>query len=298
MTQVAAGDARRHDIAFSLLGEMRADLGESPLWCAQEQCVWWVDIEGCRVLRTRLPGGETTAWSTPEMAGFVVLTAPGKPAVGMQSGIFLLDTATGGLERIVTLDAPGMRFNDATVDAAGRLWAGTMAIDVGSAPGALYRIGADRSAHEVIVGPLTINGLAADQTRARLYVSDCHPSVQTVWRFHCDPATGALSGRTTFARFHDLAGRPDGAALDADGNYWIAAVGGGCLHVFSPQGMLLATHETPFDLPTKPAFCGANLDTVLVTSKRDAASGGHLAIGQASDERKCAGHPAHHWNIA
>ncbi|WP_170317825.1 SMP-30/gluconolactonase/LRE family protein [Paroceanicella profunda] len=259
--------------AFAALTDTRADLGESPVWCPEQDVIWWVDIAGRRLLCTPRAGGATRAWPTPEEPGFVVLTGPGAPAVGMESGVFAFAPASGAFTRIVALDAPGTRFNDATVDAMGRLWAASMDITLRQPLGALYRV-RGAGAERLFGGLSTANGLAADLGRGRLYLSDSHPTVRRVWTL---PLTGATPGpRQDFARFEGTDGRPDGAALDAAGNYWIAGVDGGALHVFAPDGGRIARHATPSATPTKPAFCGPRGTTLCLTSK-----GGPLCAAQA-----------------
>lgn len=282
-------------VRFDVLSSVRAALGESPVWCDRGACVWWVDIDGRALMRTRYPGGETDTWTTPEMPGFVVLTEAGPPAVGMESGIFLFDAHTGGFERAVPHRIPGQRFNDATVDDDGVLWAGTMSIADPAPAGCVYRIAADAAAVPVLDGFITPNGLAADASRRRLYVSDSHPTVQTVWTCDLDPA-GRPGPRVPFAAMHAMAGRPDGAALDRDGNYWIAAVGGGVVHVFSPGGAHLCELATPFAAPTKIAFGGPDASLALLTSKGGAAPQGALAVAGLSGTGQAGRAPAR-WRL-
>lgn len=269
------------NLHFEVVSSVRAALGESPVWCDRGTGVWWVDIDGHALLRSRCPGGETDRWTTPETPGFVVLTEAGSPAVGMESGIFLFDPDTGGFERVVPQGTAGLRFNDATVDAEGVLWAGTMAIADAAPVGTVYRIAADAVAAPVLDGFITPNGLAVDASRRRLYVSDSHPSVQTVWTCDLD-ATGRPGPPMPFVAMHAMAGRPDGASLDRDGNYWIAAVGGGVVYVFTPDGAHLDTVATPFAAPTKIAFGGPDAALALLTSKGGPAPEGALAVARLS----------------
>lgn len=272
-----AAAGARGDVRFDVLSDTRAVLGESPAWCDRESCVWWVDIDGRALMRTRFPGGKTDLWPTPEIPGFVVMTESGPPAVGMESGIFLFDPRTAGFERTVPREIQGQRFNDATVDPDGVLWAGTMSIPEPAPVGVLYRIGADGAAEPELDGFITPNGLAVDSRRRRLYVSDSHPSVQTVWTCDLDPA-GRPGGRTRFVSMDGMTGRPDGAALDLDGNYWIAGVGGGVIHVFSPDQDHLREIDTPFAAPTKIAFGGPDTAFAFLTSKGGRPPDGALAV--------------------
>lgn len=262
--------------AFKPISTVTAELGESPVWSAAENAVWWVDIPCKRVHRTDLADHSTRSWTTPEQVGFVALTANGIVA-GMESGLFAFDPASGVFDLIYRLADAGVRFNDATTDPAGRLWAGTMDIENRRAAGRLLRIDPDLSVTTVISGMRIPNGLAVDAARGRLYVSDSHAEYQTVWAADIDIASGGIGERRVFARFDNLPGRPDGAAIDAQGNYWIAGVGGGEIYVFTPDGELAQTFATPMDSPTKPAF-GDNL--LFLTSKSGNGGGGRLMAAQ------------------
>src|SRR5690606_17956305 len=79
-----------------------------------------------------------------------------------------------------------IRFNDATVDAVGRLWATTMPLANDSAEGAIWVFSEDWRMHRVAGGFRTPNGLAFDVTRSRLYFSDSHPTVRRVWHAEWD----------------------------------------------------------------------------------------------------------------
>ena len=90
--------------------------------------------------------------------------------------------------------------------------------------------------------------------------------MQTIWTFDYDLDDGALSNRRVFATTHDLPGRPDGGTVDADGCYWSANVGGGCLVRFDPEGRIDQTIEIPTEKPSKVAFGGPSLDVMYTTS--------------------------------
>ena len=236
-------------VPFSDLG---AAHGESPVRDPRDGAIWWVDTAGRRLLRTGADG-RSRAWDTPERPGFVQI-ASGHALIGMESGIFRFDPETGRFARRARLDLPGQRFNDACPGAAGTIWAGTMDLENRRANGVLFRFDAAEDRLEPLLGGFrTLNGLAWDGRRRRLYVSDSHPDVQRVWLLPLDPA-GGLGACRDFARFDRLAGRPDGAMLDAAGGYWIAAVGGGRLYRFGPDGGLSHDCALPLPRPTKPAL--------------------------------------------
>ncbi len=133
-----------------------------------------------------------------------------------------------------------MRFNDGRCDRQGR-WAGTMVRDMSLARpvGGLYRSAAGLSAPQV-QGLVTQNGLAFSPDGRTMYLSDSHPTVQTIWTLplHDDGTVGErrLRGYDRPAR------RPDGAAVDAEGCYWICANDAGLVHRFTPDGRLDQFH--------------------------------------------------------
>ncbi len=257
-------------------GHLPARLGESPCVDVDGEAVWWVDVDGKKLFRTSCATGETLTWETPEFPGFVVMTAAGYPAVGMQTGIFAFLSGTGRFEMLVGLDMPGCRFNDATVDANGRLWASTMALDAQRGRAAIHLVNSMHGFHTVVDGLAIPNGLAVDAARQRLYYSDSHRSVQSIWVLPTDDVPGVVGEEEPFATTLKLAGRPDGAALDADGNYWIAGVDGAEIYVFEPEGQMKSTLAVPCPEPTKLCFAGDDLRTVLLTSKGNGETGGCL----------------------
>src|SRR5690606_22042218 len=87
---------------------------------------------------------------------------------------------------------------------------------------------------------------------------------------------GALGTRREVARPAPAIGRPDGAAMDAEGGYWSAGVFGARLNRWLPDGTLDRSIELPLATPTMPCFGGEGLRTLFLTSLRlpDAPAGG------------------------
>jgi sugar lactone lactonase YvrE len=255
----------------------RIQLGESPCQDPESEDLWWVDVSGRRLLKTNIVSGETEVWETPEYPGFVVLTATGVPAVGMQSGIFKFVSETGSFELMIRFDQDGCRFNDATVDQRGRLWASTMALDAQAGSAAIHLVTGDGGL-ETFVDRLSIpNGLAVDLERGRIYYSDSHPDTQKIWVMPLEARSRPAGEAAVFASTKDLRGRPDGAVLDQDGFYWIAGVDGAELYVFDLHGVIHDIIPVPFPAPTKVSFSGNDNRLIVVTSKNKGKNGGYLA---------------------
>ncbi|MGG2424883.1 SMP-30/gluconolactonase/LRE family protein, partial [Ralstonia pseudosolanacearum] len=117
------------------------------------------------------------------------------------------------------------------------------------------------------------NGLAFSPDGRTMYLSDSHPRRQQVWAFDYDIDTGTPSRRRLFIDMRQYPGRPDGAAVDVDGCYWICGNDAGLVHRFTPEGVLDRSIALPVSKPAMCAFGGAGMDTLLVSSiRRDDAS--------------------------
>ncbi|QMW21458.1 SMP-30/gluconolactonase/LRE family protein [Sandaracinobacteroides saxicola] len=250
------------------INDVRAEVGESALWDPRAGCLYTVDVWGRALWRHDLASGAAKPLLVPEMAACVVLAEPGV-LIGCET--HLLAAAPGAWRRIEA--PPGHpathRFNDAVVDPRGRLIIGTMKLSaLGAEPsGTLYRL--DRGGWEVIdEGLWILNGTAMSPDGRTLYYSDSHPDVRTIWARDYDAESGALGERRVFVDTAGMAGRPDSASTDAEGNYWIAGINGGVVYGFAPDGRLIREIAVPVENPTRVAFAGEELKTMVVTSMR------------------------------
>ncbi|MGE7993240.1 glucurono-1,5-lactonase [Pseudomonas sp. NPDC089554] len=257
-----------------LIVDARNGTGESPVWHPVEQALYWVDIPARQLHRWQ--AGTHQTWQGDEMLACIARTQQGWVA-GMQSGIFQLAPQADGtlasqLLSPVEHAREGMRFNDGRCDRQGRFWAGSMLLDMaqGAPVGALYRHDREGQLHLVLEDLIVPNGLAFSPDGTRMYLSDSHPDVQTIWVFDYDTDSGTPHNRRLFVDMHALPGRPDGAAIDQDGCYWICGNDAGLVHRFTPDGRLDRSLPVPVKKPSMCAFGGANLDTLFVTSIRPA----------------------------
>lgn len=260
---------------FRPLGRYRAQLGEGPILSQDGKSVWWVDTEGHRLIRTDIETEAETVWSMPEAIGFVA-EAWRQVVVGMQSGLFCFQPTTAALTLIPGTDpGPGMRYNDACVDASGAIWTGTMDMDGETPRGVLMHFAAPGPGRTIASGLRRINGLAHDQIHAELVMSDSHPASREIWRI--DLASGCVTlPSEPLTRLRDREGRPDGACTTADGRYLVATLEGGALLEISRTGARGELIQLPVALPTKAA-CDIT-GRLFVTSKMSSSLGGRLLV--------------------
>jgi sugar lactone lactonase YvrE len=242
-----------------------AELGEGALWHAATDSVYFVDIKGRQIYRCASDGGARHSWPAPQQVSFIVPLAGGGFACGLEDGIYRFDEAGGTftLLRAVEADQPSNRFNDGFVDHQGCLWFGSMDNGEQQPTGALYRIGAAGQFEAVDRGYVITNGPAMSPDGSTLYHTDTLK--KEVYAFDVQ-AGGGLANKRLFASFAGRAGHPDGMAVDADGNLWVALFGGARIDRFSRDGEL--TGSVPFPVPniTKLAFGGEDLRTAFVTT--------------------------------
>ena len=260
-----------------LIVDARNAVGESPVWVPQENALYWVDIPNGGLQRWSADTGHVASWKAPEMLACITRHRSGGWVAGMESGFFRLHPHSDGSldsELLATVEhsRADMRLNDGRCDRQGRFWAGSMVLNMGlNAPeGRLYRYSAGQTgvSEAQLDGFIVPNGLAFSPDGKTMYLSDSHPDVQLIWAFDYDTETGTPSNRRIFVDMNHFPGRPDGAAVDAEGCYWICANDAGLIHRFAPDGRLDFSLEVPVKKPTMCAFGGSNLDTLFVASIR------------------------------
>ena len=283
---------------WQVLGSGRYALGESPFWHPLEQMLYWVDITGRQILRANVYMGEVQCWAMPGEPGCIAPAASGGLVIALRDGVYRAPDWGGALQPLTTLpyDTATVRANDGKCDALGRFWVGTIDETKSQQAGALFSIDARQGSPVVqcqVPGALTANGLAWNPDNTRLYWADTPRHCVRAWDFALadnllgvaqdflqfaskpagwQPPHGASSGRPA-----DYGGRPDGAAVDVDGNYWVAMYEGSRVCQFAPNGTLLATLPVPLCCPTMPCFGGEDLRTLYLTSAAHGRSASELA---------------------
>jgi sugar lactone lactonase YvrE len=241
-------------------------VGESPTWDDRTGDLWLVDILAPAVLCIRAHG-EILRFPMPALIGCLALCESGRIAVGLQTGVHLMDPETGALERLCDPDGgrPHSRLNDGKVGPDGHLWVGTRDEAIPQTGNArLYRVAPSGQFTQVLDGLKTSNGLAWSADGRTMFHSDS--SGQFLQSFAFDPETGALGPARRLFDFTNAEGRPDGAATDMDGTYWSAGVLGGKLNRLDAEGRIIEVYQLPVSGPTMPCFGGADLKTLYITS--------------------------------
>jgi sugar lactone lactonase YvrE len=247
-------------------------VGEGPLWVPEEKALYWVDIDGRAVNRLCSASGKHEQWAMPAEPSALARDARGGLVVAMRSGFVHLDTDNGELTPIAPApyDQSVTRFNDGKVDAAGRFWVGTIYEPRDKPAAEMYVLERGEVRKAWSGGMTNSNGLGFSPDNKTMYHADT--ATHRVRCFDFDVKTGAVSNEREVRRFSDdksspaYGGRPDGAAVDSEGNYWVAMFEGGRVVKLSPSGDQLDEIKLPVRCPTMVAFGGADLRTLYITS--------------------------------
>jgi sugar lactone lactonase YvrE len=242
-------------------------LGEVPLWGAQTQKLWWIDIYA-PALHSYDPRNNAHA-SVPlpgKIVGSFAMRQSGGMVIARNDGFFSFDPATGASSLIACPepDKPEHRLNDGKCDRRGRYWVGSMHATIREPRGTFYRIDPDHSVHPMFDGFILPNSVAISPDDSTFYFADTLSF--TIWAFDFDLDAGVLSNRRVFADTKSHPGRPDGSTVDTEGFLWNAEMAGGRIVRYAPDGRIDRTIPLPVSRPTSCGFGGSNLDTLFITS--------------------------------
>jgi len=271
MSVVRAG----REIRTRCLVNPGCSLGEGPMWDPHSQRLYWVDILENRIYRHDPADGSTHSWTTPEHVGFVVVKPDGDLIAGFKSGlhhVMLNDDATVTSSRIDRVDdnRDDVRFNDATFDAEGRIWACTLGGTPEEPLGTYYCYDSALNRCTVDDGYLVANGPALSPDRSLLYTVETsgHPGRRKGVYVLRVTSGGALEEQRLLIPWDAYDSSPDGVVADSDGNLWLGEFRGNVLRCFSSDGAQIASLPLSAWNVTKAAFGGERLDRLYVTSAR------------------------------
>ena len=244
-----------------LIWDVKAELGEGPVWDARRQVVWFVDIKGRKLHRYGVDDGAKASWDTPDQTGFALPASDGSMVCGVRGGLYRFDPDTGAFALIVRVeeDRPQNRLNDGFVSPDGSLWFGSMDDSEDTVSGALYRF-RDGVVTRHDDGYRVTNGPALSPDGKTLYHHDT--TERRIYAF--DHSDGYLTNKRLFAETTD--GYADGPSVDADGVLHVGLFNGWGVAQFSPTGERIGTIRLPVQTVTKAAFAGDDLRDLYCTT--------------------------------
>ena len=250
-------------------------LGEGPLWHPERQQLFWFDIIGKRLLSQK--DGEPLEWQFDEHVSAAGWVDSDTLILASETALWKFDLETGEQEYLVALEAdnPVTRSNDGRADPWGGFWIGTMGKEAEPGAGAIYRY-FKGELRKLVPDVQISNAICFDKTRNCAYYTDT--LTRLVMRQPVDSESGwPVGAPEVFLDLNDQTSGPDGAVVDREGNLWLAQWGASRVAAFSPDGAFLRAVEVGGQHSSCPAFGGADLTTLFVTTAREGIDADTLA---------------------
>ena len=245
--------------------DIKAVLGEGPLWWPEQGRLLFVDIKAPAILSWH-PTQPTRRYALDSEIGCMVHRRSGGFVAALRKGLAVVELEPFAVEPFLPFesDMPGNRPNDGKCDPSGRLWVASMDNAVKAASGAIWRLGADHALIRMAKGHIVGNGFGWSCDGRTMYFTDSEN--RTIFAYDFDPANGSLGQRRVFATIAADAGYPDGLCVDGENYVWSAHWDGARITRYAPDGTVDRVIAMPVPRPTSLAFGGADLDRLYVTS--------------------------------
>jgi len=237
-------------------------LGEGPVYDEINDMLYWVDILGRKIYRSKLQG-DLSYFHLDDMVSAVVLTDKDELIAAAGHNLYLV-SESGSTKKIAEIEK-GMntRFNDGKVSPDGLLVIGTMDLEEKNPIGSLYSF--DGKNFRTLLSGMTIsNGLAWDVKRKLFYIIDSPTKKVSVYEFDKSMSIRYVG---VAADLKNEDGVPDGMTIDADGMIWVAVWGGGKIIRFDPfSNKKILEINVPTKKTSSCTFGGKGMNTLFITS--------------------------------
>ena len=258
------------------VGDYRAELGETPVWCQRTQSLLWVDILAQRVLRYWPETKKTEIHDLPSITSAVLLTEKRNLFLLVSiDGIHLYDYDLKSRQTICGyFGAEGTRPNEAAIAPDGSLWFGTLDLKEEKNNGAWYRYEAGADTPEMMLDNVGITNTLV-WYEGKVWFADTRKN-----RFYSANARRINPQKISCFSSGDKS--PDGSALAQNGWLITACWGSHCLlRQQINQGELLTLDTAPLPV-TQPSCCtfgGPDMTELYITSARKTLEAPHALEG-------------------
>lgn len=242
-------------------------LGEGALWHPRRQQFFWFDILAGRML-SQDDAGRPLEWRFGRMASAAGWIDDHRLLVATDTALIVMDLRDGATHAEFPLesDRADTRSNDGRADRQGGFWIGTMGRKAEAGAGAIYRF--HRGTIRRLVDGITIpNAICFSPDGRTAHYADTDRGM--VWRQPLDADGWPVGERQVWLDLSGQGWSPDGAVIDAAGGFCCAIWGQGAVVRFDAQGRQTHRWDVGGVHSSCPAFGGADLTQLLVTTARD-----------------------------
>ena len=260
---------------MEVIADFACTTGEGPLWHAEHECLYWLDIPDGELYRYQPATGQShLVYQADRQVGGFTIQANGDLLFFME-GCRIMSFHDGKTTVLVegVSGQESNRFNDVIAGPQGQVFCGTMSTPGQSeADGVLYRLDPDGTLTELMGGIGTSNGMGFTPDRRFFFHTDTRPG--KVARYPWLDAKGdfdRLHPEVWYAASQEPgAGRPDGMTVDAHGHLWIAHWDGSQIVHLDHAGAMVDSIPFPTLKVSSVTFGGPDLTDMYVTT-----AGGH-----------------------
>lgn len=239
------------------------------MWHPSLNKLLWVDIEGCRIHVLDPVSGDVVDHPMPAMVSTIVPDSGDSIVVTLKGSVAHYNLSSRKLTRLASVEPhlPNNRCNDGKCDPAGRLWFGTMSLNVDEGAGTLYSFEDGKAIEPKLTHQTIPNGIVWSHDGSTMYYIDT--ATRCVNAYHFNKGNGDVELSRKAIKVPAEMGYPDGMAMDSEGMLWIAHWGGFGVYRWNPiTGELLGIVEVPVPNVASCAFGGDDYKTLYITTAR------------------------------
>ncbi|WP_347311247.1 SMP-30/gluconolactonase/LRE family protein [Defluviimonas sp. SAOS-178_SWC] len=241
------------------------ELGEGAFWHPERGQLFWFDILGHRLLSRDATGPRE--WAFGECVSAAGWIDHDTLLIASETALLRFSLLAGERTPVVAMEAdnPVTRSNDGRADPFGGFWIGTMGKRAEPGAGTIYRFFDGRL--EPLFRNITIpNAICFAPDGARAYFADT--AAQRIMVQALDAEGWPKGAPEVFVDLGPEGIEPDGAVTDSEGYLWNAQWGAGRVARYTPDGRFDRAIAVPARQVSCPAFGGAALDRLYLTTAR------------------------------
>ena len=271
---------------MQVFSDIACALGEGPLWHPERRELFWFDILGKMLYRK---GKTEDSWGFDEHVSAAGWVDRDRLLIASETALWEFDVTTGAQEFLVGLesDTAMTRSNDGRADPHGGFWIGTMGKAADPYAGAIYRY--HRGRLEQLFDKITVsNSICFSPDGKIAYFADTF--TRRIQRVELDEAGWPVGRPEVFVDLRPEGLNPDGSVVDGLGNLWNAQWDASRVACYAPDGAFLRAVAVPARQTTCPAFGGADMKSLFVTSAAqdvDEAQGGMTFVTELDVMGQC-----------
>ena len=271
---------------MQVFSDIACALGEGPLWHPERRELFWFDILGKMLYRK---GKIEDSWGFDEHVSAAGWVDRDRLLIASETALWEFDVTTGAQEFLVGLesDTAMTRSNDGRADPHGGFWIGTMGKAAEPYAGAIYRY--HRGRLEQLFDKITVsNSICFSPDGKIAYFTDTF--TRRIQRVELDEAGWPVGRPEVFVDLRPEGLNPDGSVVDGLGNLWNAQWDASRVACYAPDGAFLRAVAVPARQTTCPAFGGADMKSLFVTSAAqdvDEAQGGMTFVTELDVMGQC-----------